>query len=596
MNLQFFLSLLVPLFWLFLPFFLGVALFVFFLGSILSRRVWILGLLALTLACQCWNLSDVFIQGHFYFVDGDCYSRMTRAQMIAEHPGTMIRRHEFENWPQGVTAHTTAPLDYLIVFLKVLLDGAFRLFDPAHRSLLHSQTLDLAGALVSPLLGMAGAIFLAWWLTHFRVPYGSAALFIYAVSPIVAHGYLLARPDHQSLLMMLITVALGAELALAQGPSAALSPAGQRNWGIVSALAWSTSLWVSLYEPTILLVVVFLLWLCFRPRALFTRTRLPGAVIFLAVLLLALALEGWSVELPNAEMRAYFGNWEKTIGELSHAPAKVIFQWIGWMAVATPVLLLLAWRRDRRALPLLILLGVVLLLTVWQERWGYFLAIVFAWTLPWQMQALQALLDSLVKRFVPGTPRAVQAILRWSVTWMPFVICLWPILKDWDSRLFPDDFTQDRQTVNRGEMVALRGLAVEAIGANGGPFLASWWLSPAIAYWSRQPGVAGTSHESLPGIVDTAHFYLSANPSDAATILMRRPVHWVLAGDPQQEISTSSILLGVAPPKMPMATILYDHPENAPDYLREWNGKVTAPIAGVRFYRLYEVIDANLPK
>ena len=560
------------------------------------RLIWILACLGLTLACQCWNVRDAFIQGHFYFVDGDCYSRMTRAQMIAEHPGMMIRHHDFENWPQGVTAHTTAPLDYLIVILKVVLDGVFRLLDPAHKNLLHAQTLDLAGALVSPLLGMAGAIFLAWWMLRFRIPYGTAALLIYAISPILAHGYLLARPDHQSLLMMLITVAIGAELALAQGPAATLSAAGERNWGIVGGLAWSLSLWVSLYEPVILLVVVLLLWICFRPRALWSRSRLPGAIIFVAVLLLALALEGWSVELPNAEMRAYFVNWEKTIGELSHAPARLLFQWVGWMVVATPVLLLISWRQDRRALPLLILLVVVLLLTVWQARWGYFLGIVFAWTVPWQMQALRRLVDSLVERFAPNMPGAVRSILRWCVAWMPFVVCLWPILKDWDSRLYPDDLTQDRQTVNRGEMVALRGLAVEAIGAKGGPFLASWWLSPAIAYWSRQPGVAGTSHESLPGIVDTAHFFLSARPSEAAAILVKRPVHWVLAGDPQQEISTSSTLLGVAPPKFPLATILYDHPENAPKYLREWDGELTTPIAGVRFYRLYEFIDANLPQ
>jgi hypothetical protein len=442
---------------------------------------------------------------------------------------------------------------------------------------------------------MTGAIFLAWWLIHFRVPYASAALLIYAISPIIVHGYLLARPDHQSLLMTLITVAIGAELALARDPTAPLSPAAERNWGIISGLAWSFSLWVSLYEPVILLILTLLLWICFRPRALFSRSRLPGAIAFVAVLLLVLALEGWSVELPNAEMRAYFANWERTIGELSHLHSALLFQWVGWWVVATPILLLLSWRQDRRALPLLILLGVVLGLTVWQVRWGYFLAIVFAWTLPWQLQAVLNLIDTLIGKFAPNTPGAVQAIFRWWIVWAPFVVCLWPILKDWDARLYPEDLAQDRQIVYRGEMVALRGLAMDVIGAHGGPFLASWWLSPAVAYWSRQPGVAGTSHESLPGIVDTAHFFLSSDPSDAATILMRRPVRWVIAGDSQQEISTSSILLGVAPPKSPLATILYDHPEHAPDFLREWN-EVSAPISGVRFYRLYEVIDANLPK
>ena len=180
------------------------------------RLAWIFLCLVLTLVARCWNVRDVFVEGHIYFVDGDCYSRMTRARMIAEHPGLIVRHHDFENWPQGVTSHTTAPLDYLIVGLKWGLDAVFAVLDPRHASLLHEQTLDLAGALVSPLLGVAGALFLAWWLEKFRVRFGWAALLFYAVCPILVHGTLLGRPDHQSLLMLTLTVALGAELALAQ--------------------------------------------------------------------------------------------------------------------------------------------------------------------------------------------------------------------------------------------------------------------------------------------------------------------------------------------------------------------------------------------
>ena len=200
------------------------------------------------------------MQSQIYYVDGDCYARMTRARMIVEHPGTIVRHHDFENWPQGINSHTTAPLDYMIVGLKVALDGVFRVLDSNHRSLLHDQTLDLAGALISPLLGLAGAIFLIWWFERFRVPFGSVGLLVYAVSPILVHGFLLGRPDHQSLLMTLFTVALGAELALAQGSTEpALSVASERWWSVLGGLAWSLSLWVSLYEPTILLVVVLML-------------------------------------------------------------------------------------------------------------------------------------------------------------------------------------------------------------------------------------------------------------------------------------------------------------------------------------------------
>ena len=84
---------------------------------------------------------------------------------------------------------------------------------------------------------------------------------------------------------------------------------------------------------------------------------------------------------------------------------------------------------------------------------------------------------------------------------------------------FPRKSARNSKACSAAESAALRNLVVAAIGSRGGPFLASWWLSPAIAYWSRQPGVAGTSHESLPGIVDTARFFLSTDPASAAAIL-----------------------------------------------------------------------------
>ena len=46
---------------------------------------------------------------------------MTRAQMVRAKPGLIVRHHAFENFPQGTTPHTTAPLDYLIVALSFFL-------------------------------------------------------------------------------------------------------------------------------------------------------------------------------------------------------------------------------------------------------------------------------------------------------------------------------------------------------------------------------------------------------------------------------------------------------------------------------------------
>jgi hypothetical protein len=35
-----------------------------------------------------------------------------------EQPGTIVKRHDFENFPIGISPRTTAPLDYLIDFCE----------------------------------------------------------------------------------------------------------------------------------------------------------------------------------------------------------------------------------------------------------------------------------------------------------------------------------------------------------------------------------------------------------------------------------------------------------------------------------------------
>ena len=158
---------------------------------------------ALILATRCANYQDVFVAGNVYFVDADCYARMTRAQMVREKPGLIIRHHAFENFPQGTTPHTTAPLDYLIVALSLFLNP------------FTAHALDLAGAFVSPLLALLGAWFLWWWSRRMKFRYRWVMLILYAISPILVHGTELGRPDHQSLLILLVTIAICAELEFA---------------------------------------------------------------------------------------------------------------------------------------------------------------------------------------------------------------------------------------------------------------------------------------------------------------------------------------------------------------------------------------------
>lgn len=417
--------------------------------------------LALIVVVRCWNSEAIFIDGHTFYVDADCYSRMTRVQRVYEHPGRPVHFHEFENWPQGTRPHTTAPFDYLTAALALACRG----FSPSA-----TVALDRAGAWVSPLLAVLTGM--ALWVRGGRGRYAAVAFF--AVSPILVHGLALGRPDHQSLALFCMAVALRAELALLEKPS--------RAWAIAGGLAWGLGLWVSLYEPLILFVLAVALSLALLRRAFFCRERRAWAIALAAVFLVGLAVDGWPVSKLDPEVPAYFANWSQTIGELRHATPATLASWAGWLLFAAPFIL--GWRiwreRDPRYVFCLGLLLVTAALTLWQIRWGYFFALAFALALPSLMTVTR----------------------RGWLAWTVLFFSLWPVAREWDRML--DTWQNGVVEEMRAENAALYNVAMYLRAENRQlPVMAPWWFSPALAYWSGQPCVAGSSHESLPGIVDS---------------------------------------------------------------------------------------------
>lgn len=470
-----------------------------------------------------WNVRDAFVDGRIYFVDADCYSRMTRARLVSNGEALTIRHHDFENWPQGTLPHTTAPMDWAIVATERVLGFGFWLFDRRGTSVLRGQTLDLAGAVISPLLGVLTCGFMAWWSSRLPMPGGLAAPLFFAISPILVHGTVLGRPDHQSLLILLVAVALAAEFTLTRAIT--------KGWGVVAGAAWGLALWVSLYEPIILLALVSVFWIvCDRRRFLAPEMK-PGWIVLGAVLLGAWAIDGWRLSWPDSTFRSAFAHWETTIGELAHLDPRtpLLYRWVGGGIVLAPVALIFSTLRGKSggatapALALVLLLATFAL-TVWQLRWGYFLALAFALSLPAQFAAIR----------------------RAWIAWPIFLLALWPLAQDWDEKLFPDDHPELELETKRGllrlEAVRLRELAETMRTADRRPFLAPWWLSPALAYWSGQPGVAGSSHQSLSGIVASARFFLAPDAAEAERIARELRVKWIVTDDPDRLVATSRAL------------------------------------------------------
>ena len=496
--------------------------------QVFLSAVEILILAALILSTRCANYQDVFVGGNIYFTDADCYARMTRARICAEHPGTIIRHHDFENFPQGTTPHTTAPLDYLIVGLSILLKP------------FTAQPIDLAGAIVSPFLALIGGLFLWWWSRRMKFSYRWILLILYAISPILVHGTELGRPDHQSLLMLLVTIGVCAEWTL-QGEQS-------RDWAIVSGIAWSVALWVSVYEPLVLLALILLIGLTKDRHLLFGAHRRIGWTVFATIIAIAFLIERRIPSLSIFQSGALFKNWSRTIGELAHVSPwnRIWFVWAGYLIAIAPILIWFSIRK--RAAPptfVSVLLVATFLLTIWQARWSYFFLSIFAISLP-------ALLAPIKVR---------------TAVWIAFALSILPILQFWDVRFWPNEIEIGRRIENRNESAQLRELAIAIRSTETHPFLAPWWLSPAISYWSGQPGAAGSSHEALDGIADSARFFLADDTQSACQLLENRRIEWVFAYNWDRVGPNSAGLLGLSIPERPIGRLLDRAPTQVPAYL-----------------------------
>jgi hypothetical protein len=518
----------------------------------------------LILVTRCANYQDVFVAGNIYFVDADCYARMTRVQLVSANPGLIVRHHTFENFPQGTIPHTTVPLDYLIFGLSLLLTP------------LTAHAIDFAGAVISPVLALLGGWFLWWWSRRMGFRYRWVMLILYAISPILVHGTELGRPDHQSLLLLLVTIGICAEWSLqslhaVRAPSNALrqshTASRVRAWSLTASVAWALAIWVSAYEPLLLFLVLTAAIFLVNRHALFTGDRRAGWILFVVTLAIALLIERRIPSLAIFESNEIFKNWARTIGELAHvSPANPTWlHWCGYLLLFTPFLIWLSLTRntsEQRLPPFVVVLFVATYsLTIWQARWGYFFVLVFALWLP-------ALLELINSR---------------PAVWIAFVLSLFPILRDWDQTLWANEAQLATRAERRYESAQIRDLAVNLRSSEKRPFLAPWWLSPAIAYWSGQPGVAGSSHESLSGIEDSASFFLSDDLQKAREILKKHNVACVIAYDSKRVAANSSSILGSPAPQRPLCSVLDRTPSSAPRFL------VLSAQSGAS--KLYRVVD-----
>src|SRR6266571_2521500 len=307
---------------------------------------------ALVLGIRCANYQDVFVAGNVYFTDADCYARMTRVRMCQQHPGLIVRHHNFENYPRGTTPHTTAPLDYLILTLSILL----------------------------------------------------------------------------------VTIAICAEWTWQGGSSRNLNAIrdARMAWSALSGVAWGLAIWVSLYEPLVLFLIVLATRGLQDQHLLFAKDRRIGWILFAAIITFAFVVERRGPQLSIFHSGELFRNWSRSIGELARVwPANSIwFHWAGYMIAVAPLLIWVLARERNNGAP------------------------------GGRAQAI----------FILALPLLLEPIKSRTAVWIAFALSIFPILGDWDERLWPNETEYGRRVEQRNESVQLRDLAINLKSSEAHPF------------------------------------------------------------------------------------------------------------------------------
>jgi hypothetical protein len=470
-------------------------------GMVARLRAWmvhspagpVLAFALLVLATRFLHIRRMLLDGLPYFADADCYTRMFRVRQMLDHGAFFQARHGWENFPDGITPHTTAPLDWVIGIIALPL---------AQTS---SHGLDWAGWMVPPLLAAIGG-FVLWRLLArldlgwIRIP----ILLTYAFHPLLIWANAVGRPDHQALTVPLLSVLLVLEWIRKK----------EDRFHAVTGVLWGLALWISLYEPLILLTLTLLVQaFTLRPNPTTTASDrwTPWWAGLLGVFLTTWLAEGIripSLPLPDSPEMAH---WLSMIGELKSPP------WSHWTLLgwAAPIAVVVGIRHRRTALagltlPLVWALAV-LALGIFQQRWLVFMVIPFSIAVFLALQPLKS--------------RAARTL--------SMVLHLLPLMA-WNA--YESAHLQPPR-----ELADIRKMAASISGE--GSVLAPWWLSPAILYYSGQPIVASSSHQSFPGTLDSARFFTTSDFVLADEIVARRNVGWVAVYDPVRAFTNARQIL-----------------------------------------------------
>ncbi|MES2307982.1 MAG: hypothetical protein V4507_03900 [Verrucomicrobiota bacterium] len=481
------------------------------------------------------------VEGHPYMADGDCYTRLHRVALMLQGKGWIQSFHDFENYPLGIVPHTTFPLDGLIAGMALILQPFY------------SFPIEWSGMIISPLLfvGLLGALYLLaggarpsrWGLNgHFSFPVLAIGL---AALPGLIWATPFGRPDHQSLLMVLIFLGIMGEERRWNEDA--------RLWKILLGLLWGVALWTSLYEPLMVLGIIAGMNIAVRRR----EQLLFWGVIAL-FLIIVQGVEGYRFSDLHYLHQKNISTWFQTIGETRGLTFKDLILIFTILTFGIPWALFEYWSQIEDKKSVIVLLGltfVLVLVTMMQRRWLYFSIIP-----PLLLVALMWKHLSVSWRWGVGVAFAINIVFSTV------------------SLKRPDDQEQTFAVETRVLAQSIK---------EPGAIIAPWWISPSLLYFSDHPIVASTSHQSIDGIVDVSQFYLDSRWLESEKMFHDRKVHWIVGYDEDRVLLNASEVLGVPLPKNLKMTWAH----------RLWTTQALPTSLKLRaataHFRLYEFIDSQ---
>ncbi|MGF1655365.1 MAG: hypothetical protein ACFCU3_00135 [Verrucomicrobiales bacterium] len=511
----------------------------------------VVGVGALSFWLRTFPYEQVFLNNTVAYADGDCYLWLQRAQASREHFGRGLHQHSFENHPEGTSPHTTLVFDHVLVVFDWMLGG----FAPEQYDRLAWSAAWVGPVLQSFFLMLLTAALLRWgWPGSWLWPV------LLAVSPPVVWTGVLGRPDHQALLVSLL-FAVGAIRV------AKLSVVRRQAWwGGLEGAVWGVLIWTSLLEPVLSGAILALGWFLGRKIFKFKGEKQKhwwvAWLVAGLVLLVALQREGVRLTLPGSD--PWFAIWARQLGELQPSSLLGFLVALGYLPLLVLTVLIAArWlgrpehlRQSSALLWLLssLCLGCVLLILAWQQqRWMPYAVVWLAPALSWGLGRLAG------SRWQVGVVAAA-------------LLCLWPMGKEWYGLKRPSLERESRmawQAYQHQELAAVARALRDQTSDGDLPrgLMTPFWWAPAWAWHTGKPAVAGTSHQSLSGIVDSLRFFASEDEAEAAEYLFARQVRWVIVGLDQEMVQSSEAFFEQTLSEHAMARILWNKPQILPIFL-----------------------------